>query len=196
MDAGEFTLDMTVSSGDKIRSVTYPDVKVEEGTVAELEVPPIQSVLEIPLSMTVTTNGRTTIVPPSTADAGSGPPGVSGTSPTPGGGTTSAVDLGSSWNLVGAGGWTGVWTRRGNSNTFDGVWTGPQGQRETTVVTVTIVGRNVTANRTQSSDGFLCRYTGQVASDGVTVRGDARCGDITFDWSATITGAGGGDGRE
>ena len=87
-----------------------------------------------------------------------------------------------------AGGWTAVWTRRGNSETFDGVWTGPQGQRETTVVAVTIDGRNVTANRPQSSDGFLCGYTGQVAADGVTVRGSARCGASTFDWSATITG--------
>ena len=112
-------------------------------------------------------------------------------------GRVSAVDLGRRWNIVGAGGWTAVWTRRGNSNTFDGVWTGPRGQRETTVVTVTIDGRNVTANRTQSSDGFLCRYTGQVASDGVTVRGNARCGNNnTFGWNATITGAGGGDRRE
>ena len=107
----------------------------------------------------------------------------------PGGGTASAVDLGRRWNVVGAGGWTAVWTRRGESDTFDGVWTGPQGQRVTTVVTtVTIDGRNMTANRTQSSDGFLCRYTGQVASDGVTVRGSARCGATTFDWSATISG--------
>ena len=96
--------------------------------------------------------------------------------------------LGRRWKVVSAGGWTAVWTRRSNSNTFDGLWTGPQGQRATTVITVTMDGRNVTANRTQSSDGFLCRFTGQVATDGVTVSGSARCGDTTFDWNARIIG--------
>jgi hypothetical protein len=91
------------------------------------------------------------------------------------------------WNVKGAGCWTAVWTRRGNSNTFDGLWMGPQGERVITVLGITISGRNVTANRTSSSDGSLCQYTGQLTTDGVAVSGSARCDNGSpWKWSATI----------
>ncbi|HEX4951040.1 MAG TPA: DUF3011 domain-containing protein [Blastocatellia bacterium] len=84
-------------------------------------------------------------------------------------------------------GYTGVWTRRGNSNVFDAVWTRDR-QQVTAVLTITNQGNRVFVKRTSSSDGYLCEYEGTVAADGVTVTGTMRCpgNSTTFPWQATI----------
>lgn len=99
--------------------------------------------------------------------------------------------LGTVWSIVGAGGWTAVWTRRGTGKTFDCVWTGPQKERVTTVVNVEMDGRSVRATRTSSSDGILCRYTGNyegpLQGSGGSIRGTAKCDKGgPWNWSATI----------
>jgi hypothetical protein len=94
--------------------------------------------------------------------------------------------LGKSWNEEESG-WRSVWTRRGNSNVFDASYTGPSGERASTVNTVTIEGNRVSINRTSSSEGNLCRYEGTIQADGVTITGTYNCRDgVTRNWRATI----------
>ena len=87
-------------------------------------------------------------------------------------------------------GYTGVWTRRGNSNVFDAVWTRDRQDRRqvTAVLTITNQGNRVFVKRTSSSDGYLCEYEGTVAADGVTVTGTMRCpgNSTSVPWQATI----------
>lgn len=92
------------------------------------------------------------------------------------------------WEVTGAGGWSAVWTRRpGNSNTYDGVWTGPQGQKSKTVIEIVISGNKMTGKRTLSEDGILCNYNGQMSPDGRSVSGTASCTTGSpWNWSAII----------
>ncbi len=87
-------------------------------------------------------------------------------------------------------GYTGVWTRRGNSNIFDAVWTrdGQDRRQVTAVLIIRNQGNRVFVRRTSSSDNYLCEYDGTVAADGVTVTGTMRCpGNSTaVPWQATI----------
>ena len=92
--------------------------------------------------------------------------------------------LGVSWNVQDVGwGSPGVWTRRGNSNTFDANWNGL-----VAVNTIIIISNNVSVHRIESADGNRCVYTGTLAWDRVTVTGKYSCtnGARDFDWRATI----------
>jgi hypothetical protein len=92
--------------------------------------------------------------------------------------------LGRVWDET-EGAWKAVWTRRGDTNVFDTAYAHPDGRKVTTVNFVTISGNNITINRTVSSDGALCTYTGILA--GATVSGTAACpGHGAFQWQATI----------
>lgn len=87
-------------------------------------------------------------------------------------------------------GYTGVWTRRSNSNVFDAVWTrdGQDRRQITAVLSITNQGNRVFVKRTSSSDGYLCEYDGTMAADGVTVSGTMRCpgNSSSLPWQATI----------
>jgi hypothetical protein len=99
------------------------------------------------------------------------------------GGGTAKCGLGHTWNEEESG-WRSVWTRRGNSNVFDARFTGPAGQKASTVNTVTIEGNRISIKRTSSSDGYLCTYQGTIQADGVTIIGTYSCGNRK--WRATI----------
>ena len=88
--------------------------------------------------------------------------------------------------MTGHGNWTGTWTRRGNSDIFDGVWIRGS-QRVVTEVRVEISGNAIKATRYKSSDGYTCSYTGTLSWDGQTASGTSRCGGGTaYSWNATI----------
>jgi hypothetical protein len=78
----------------------------------------------------------------------------------------------------------------GSSSTFSGVQCGGN----TFTLTITIVGTNVTVNRTDSADGNNCVYTGTLS--GVMVTGTYSCTiyqpPAPGAWSATIVYADGG----
>jgi hypothetical protein len=74
--------------------------------------------------------------------------------------------------VYGVSGWDGIWTRRGNTNTFDGEWR----KGKTIVRTVTRIertGDSIKAIRELSSDGYRCVYEGKMKGTGV--EGTYRC---------------------
>lgn len=71
-------------------------------------------------------------------------------------------------------GWTGVWTRRGGSATFDAIWTTPRGDRANAILTMNARGNRVTILR-QDSRGGTCNYTGDLRPDMRTVVGTYSC---------------------
>jgi hypothetical protein len=108
-------------------------------------------------------------------------------------GTPPGLLLGRVWIQSEAGGaLTGLWDRRGDSNSFDARWinTG-DGRYEliTATVTIDIIGPNVSVARRSSSDGNDCDYVGTLAADLVSVAGNYRCtrDQTARPWSATIT---------
>lgn len=109
---------------------------------------------------------------------------------------TSRCGLGSNWNVIDtSGSWRGVWTRRGNSNTFDAVWTHPVHGRHTAVLTISLSGSQVSIYRRDRLGN--CTYRGTVAADGLNVTGTVRCSwdRNTYNWQATIGCANGGWGN-
>lgn len=82
--------------------------------------------------------------------------------------------------------WSGVWTRRGNSNVFDARWTHPIDSPITAVLTIYVNGNSVRVERRGSSDGNNCVYTGTIARDGKSVSGNYTCDKGGGTWSATI----------
>lgn len=99
-----------------------------------------------------------------------------------------ACGLGRRWDEA-EDGWTGVFTRRGESAVFDAAWVSPTGQRATAIMTIGVSGNNVTIRRDQPGIG-VCSYTGQIGQDGVTASGIYTCswwpqGGSTL-WRATI----------
>jgi hypothetical protein len=92
--------------------------------------------------------------------------------------------LGTWWDEV-QGGSPAIWTRRGSSNVFDANWENGQ---VTAVVTVSVQGNQVRAERRSSSDGNDCHYQGVIAPDGVTVSGTFGCQRWVQNspWRATI----------
>jgi hypothetical protein len=99
-----------------------------------------------------------------------------------------ATSLGRVWKVRDEA-WAGIWTRRGTSNVFDAVWT-KGSLRLTGLLSITISGAKVTVERTQSSDGNPCTYTGTLSADGKSVSGMVKCygggGSLTR-WAADIT---------
>jgi len=71
-------------------------------------------------------------------------------------------------------GWSGVWTRRGNSNVYDAVWTSGRGQ-VTAVMTISISGNNVRITRQNNGDNGTCDYVGTIGADGRSVSGTYSC---------------------
>jgi hypothetical protein len=82
----------------------------------------------------------------------------------------------------------GVWTRRGNSNVFDAVWTYGS-RRITAVLTIYLDGDRVTIYRHNGSDGYEYSYTGILSADETDVQGRVSGGPgVRAAWNATITG--------
>ncbi|HEX4950219.1 MAG TPA: hypothetical protein VFZ34_26365 [Blastocatellia bacterium] len=75
------------------------------------------------------------------------------------------------------GGFNGVWTRRGNSNEYEAVWTRGR-QSINGVLSITTQGNRIFVKRLQSTDGQLCEYEGIVSADGVTINGTYGCGGV------------------
>jgi hypothetical protein len=81
----------------------------------------------------------------------------------------------------------GVWTRRGNSNVFDAVWTWGS-NRVTSVLTINIVGNRVTVYRHRGSDGHEFTYRGTLSGNGTAVHGTVTGGPgVVSPFSATIS---------
>ncbi|MBL8206255.1 MAG: hypothetical protein JNM09_18610 [Blastocatellia bacterium] len=76
------------------------------------------------------------------------------------------------------GGYNGVWTRRGNSNEYEAVWTRGR-QQINGVLSITTQGNRIYIKRLQSTDNQLCEYEGIVSADGVTINGTYRCSGVT-----------------
>ena len=97
--------------------------------------------------------------------------------------------LGRIWNEHEVAGWTAIWTRRGSSNTFDGQWVNPNGQRTHGVITISIVDTDVRVSR-QDAPGYTCNYSGTLEADGTTVSGEYGCNQPGYEgpyrWGATI----------
>ena len=96
------------------------------------------------------------------------------------------IDLGTRWEEQ-EGQWRGVWTRRGNSNTFDARWTMAGEEDVTAVLTIDIQGNFVNIRRRNSSDGNNCNYTGTISRDGRTVSGNYTCNQGGGTWDAVIS---------
>ncbi|WP_309088120.1 hypothetical protein [Domibacillus sp.] len=93
--------------------------------------------------------------------------------------------LGRRW-IVQEGAWRAVWTRRGNSNVFDGRWSLAGQPDITAVLTIYTAGSFVFVLRRNSSDGNNCNYTGNFGADGRTVSGQFICNRGGGTWSAVI----------
>jgi hypothetical protein len=83
-------------------------------------------------------------------------------------------------------GWDGIWTRRGNSNVFDAIWTAGNAAG-TAVLTITIQDDRVTVIRGNSSNGVNYTYTGTLSHFGSRVSGAYTDGKNMMPWKATIT---------
>ena len=106
--------------------------------------------------------------------------------------------LGRRWASTSELGWSGVWTRRGNSNVFDATYTHPQHGRVTATLTIDIDARNnVFIRRTDISStkrppgwapGKTCTYRGKMDAAGKVVTGTTSCDWALgpFRWSARI----------
>lgn len=81
---------------------------------------------------------------------------------------------------------TGIWTRRGNTSTFDSVWTRGS-ERVYAVLDISLVGNRITVQRTDADGRNACTYNGYVESDGsVTGTYSCRSGENNIPWEAQI----------
>lgn len=76
------------------------------------------------------------------------------------------------------GGYAGVWTRKGNSNEYDAVWTRGR-QQINGLLSITTQGNRIFVKRLQSTDNQLCEYVGTVSADGVTINGTYGCSGVS-----------------
>jgi len=99
--------------------------------------------------------------------------------------------LGSTWTESESG-WTGTWTRRGTSNTFDAHWERSGFKAIDQILTMTINGNVVEITRQDPNvPGNMCFYEGEIARDGISVSGEYTCNDRgnqigPVAWTATI----------
>ena len=111
-------------------------------------------------------------------------------------GAPSGCGLGARWEVIDAsGGWSGIWTRRGNSNVFDALWR-RGGERDVTgTLSISINGSTITGYRTTNPNRFgtsTCTYNATLASDGINMNGLVSCNTTTvgpivnLTWSARI----------
>jgi hypothetical protein len=92
-------------------------------------------------------------------------------------------DLGRVWHER-EGDWTGTWTRRGLTDTFDAVWTGPGGQQAADEIRFESLdcGKVILFRK-----GAKGRYRGQLSKDGSRIEnGTADFLSAEHSWSATI----------
>lgn len=100
--------------------------------------------------------------------------------------SSSACGVGRTWTEEESG-YTSVWTRQGDSDIFDALYTTPGGGKATTRNSVTLDGNKITIHRLGSSDTFLCTYSGTVT--GSNIKGTYKCPSAwngERSWSATI----------
>ena len=101
----------------------------------------------------------------------------------------SVPGLGRWWMVYGADNWLGMWTRREDSDTFDGEWRRGNATVRT-LARIVRTGDRVTITREQSTDGQRCLFEGDIRGTGVT--GSYRCaapgGDYgrQYEFHATI----------
>jgi len=112
-------------------------------------------------------------------------------------GTPPAGDdaLGRVWTVSEDGGWTGTWTRRGDSLVFDAVWS-KGGQRVTGVLTMSVQGRTVRIQSRRQTNGNDVDYEGTLAPDGRSIQGTLQVlgWSSSSGWRAVIDGADSGSG--
>ena len=110
----------------------------------------------------------------------------------------SSLGLGNIWDDLSPGGWSGTYTRRGNSDTFDALWTHPQFGTVTATLTVARSGSTVYVRRTDTSGpqaGGSCNFMGTLSADERSITGEASC-EWAFGpmpWVVSIRGVEGGD---
>lgn len=108
----------------------------------------------------------------------------------------SGCGLGMRWEVIDAsGGWSGIWTRRGNSDVFDALWR-RGGERDVTgTLTISINGSSVTGYRNTDPNRFgtsTCTYKAPWPSDDVSIKGSVSCNTtsvgpiLNLGWSARI----------
>jgi hypothetical protein len=98
----------------------------------------------------------------------------------------SPLQLGRRW-IESEAGWTGQWRRRGNSTTFDAIWTKPGERQVTAVMTMYVEGRSVYIERRNSSDGNNCNYSGTLINNSASVvEGQYSCNRGGGSWRADI----------
>jgi hypothetical protein len=102
---------------------------------------------------------------------------------------STACGLGVRWE-VSESGWTGVWIRRGNSNTFDATWR-KGGEIGTSTLTIALSGNRLTIQRQDAANfggGVRYAYEGTLGPDGsfsginsgqYPVKGKVICGEMT-----------------
>ena len=105
------------------------------------------------------------------------------------GGYSSTCGVGVRWDET-ENGWSGTWTRRGNSDTFDGVWRN-SGNTGSSVLTMTATGNKVHIERRDSAtfnNGLGVAYDVVIAADG-TATGTGRIlpAGASFPMRATVT---------
>ena len=105
------------------------------------------------------------------------------------GGYSSSCGVGARWDET-ENGWSGTWTRRGNSDTFDGVWRN-SGNTGSSVLTMTATGNKVHIERRDSASfnaGLGVAYDVVIAADG-TATGTGRIlpAGASFPMRATVT---------
>ncbi|MEA2765151.1 MAG: hypothetical protein QOK07_1555 [Gemmatimonadaceae bacterium] len=102
---------------------------------------------------------------------------------------TASITIGEVWRVLEDGNWNGTWARRGASDVFDAIWTGPPQSTVTGVMTYTRNGDQVEFQRTESSNGDLCHYVGTLFEGGTRARGTETCPNepgTVSNWEATI----------
>jgi|GEM_PF-5716979 len=94
--------------------------------------------------------------------------------------------LGAQWQ-VSEQGWTGLWVRRGDSNTFDARWNMPGQPEIRGVLDMRLDDRNVRIDRTDVYTNQHCEYRGEISRDWRTAQGWLSCNNgPRVDWSANI----------
>ena len=107
------------------------------------------------------------------------------------GGGTLRCGLGRVWRESESG-WTGTWTRRGDSGVFDAHWERTGWRPIDQIATISVSGGRISIFRQDPNvAGNTCSYNGIVGSDGVSVTGEYTCNDRgnvigPVPWNATI----------
>lgn len=102
----------------------------------------------------------------------------------------SGCGIGRRWTMVNEYNSRSVWTRIGDSNVFDAVYTYPDGSRFADKPKMTLDGRTVTARIDYDYGGGNCIYTGTLSPDGRTASGTFVCTSVpgkASRWNAEIS---------